>query len=61
MAMFAIGLLSGVVVMVFVIAVTNSNLKNEIEKLKRENERLSKEHLDSINEHVKKEYELEDS
>lgn len=34
-------------------------LKNEIEKLKQENEIRSKEHLDSINEHAKKEYELE--
>lgn len=33
-------------------------LKNEIEKLKQENEILSKEHWDLINEHAKKEYEL---
>lgn len=59
MAMFVIGLLIGVVVTVFVIAVTNSNLKNEIEKLKQENERLSKEHWNLINEHAEKEYELE--
>lgn len=35
-------------------------LKNEIEKLKQENERLSKKHWDLINEHAKKEYELEE-
>lgn len=33
-------------------------LKNEIEKLKQENETLSKEHWESINEHAKREYEL---
>ena len=33
-------------------------LKNEIEKLKQENEILSKEHWDSINKHADKEYEL---
>ena len=32
-------------------------LKNEIEKLKQENETLSKEYWDSINEHAKREYE----
>lgn len=34
-------------------------LKNEIEKLKQENEIRSKEHWDLINEHAKKEQELE--
>lgn len=33
-------------------------LKNEIEKLKQENERLSKKHWDLINEHAEKEREL---
>lgn len=33
-------------------------LKNEIDKLKQENEMQSKEHWDSINEHTKREHEL---